>query len=193
MNHGTSSPILGASATPALVLTPFLVSSLLIGGLSCTTTIRSDVYIVLVCDNKDQTSLEVKNSSINVNFVSFEVRSSSHVAFVALERQLNIFQVKMCVIDTEDGYFFENFGAMLLMNMTVVHRNEAEHNVRRSTTKNDNGKRVSLVGCALKSMSIFCVSGILCSGDVDEFLVLGCDFTNITNHQFHSQVNNCVK
>jgi len=117
VKHGTSSPILGASATPASVLTRFLVASLLIGGLSCTTTIRSDVYIVLVCDNKDQTSLEVKNSSINVNFVSFEVRSSSSVAFVALERQLNIFQVKLCVIDTEDGYFFENFGAMLLMNM----------------------------------------------------------------------------
>jgi hypothetical protein len=188
VNHGTSSPILGASATPALVLTRFLVASLLIGGLSCTTTIRSDVYIVLVCDNKDQTSLEVNNSSINVNFVSFEVRSSSHVAFVTLERQLNTFQVKLCVIDTEDGYFFENFGTMLLMNMTVVHRNEAEHNVRRSITRNDNGKRVSLVGCAKKSLPIWCASGLLCSGDVCEFLVLGCDFTNIANHSFRYRV-----
>ena len=83
VNHGTSSPILGASANAALVLTRFLVASLLIGGLSCTTTIRSDAHIVLVCDNKDQTSLEVKKSSINVNFVSCDVRSRSHVAFVA--------------------------------------------------------------------------------------------------------------
>jgi hypothetical protein len=71
-------------------LTHFLVASLFIGGLSCTITIRSDAYVVLVCDNKDQTSLEAKNSSMNVNFVSFEVRSSSHVAFVTLERQLYI-------------------------------------------------------------------------------------------------------
>ena len=94
----------------------------------------------------------------------------------------------MCVIDTEDGYFFENFGTMLLMNMTVVHRNEAEHNMRRSITKNDDGKRVSLVGCAKKSLPIWCASGLLCSGDVDEFLILRCDFTNFTNHLFCPRV-----